>query len=53
MRRDHGIDADVVAVTGGSAGGHLTALATLTAGSRSWQPGVESQVERAEDVHDP
>jgi acetyl esterase/lipase len=39
---EHGIDPDFVCVTGGSAGGHLTALTALTAGDRSLQPGFES-----------
>ncbi|WP_134765913.1 alpha/beta hydrolase [Nocardioides sp. 1609] len=38
---DHGGDPSYVAITGGSAGGHLCALAALTAGDRSWQPGFE------------
>ncbi len=44
--RDHaeeyGVDPDFVAVTGGSAGGHLTALAALTAGEAAYQPGFET-----------
>jgi acetyl esterase/lipase len=38
---DYGGDPSYVAITGGSAGGHLTALAALTAGDRAWQPGFE------------
>lgn len=38
---DWGIDPDFIAVTGGSAGGHLTALTALTAGNPSLQPGFE------------
>ncbi|MCW2815370.1 MAG: Alpha/beta hydrolase fold-3 domain protein, partial [Nocardioides sp.] len=38
---DYGGDPSYVAITGGSAGGHLTALAALTAGDTSWQPGFE------------
>ena len=38
---DYGIDPDFIAVTGGSAGGHLTALAGLTADDRRYQPGFE------------
>jgi len=38
---DYGGDPSYVAITGGSAGGHLTALAALTAGDRSLQPGFE------------
>ncbi|WP_137295243.1 alpha/beta hydrolase [Nocardioides dongxiaopingii] len=38
---EHGGDPSYVAITGGSAGGHLCALAALTAGDRSWQPGFE------------
>ncbi|MDW3217790.1 MAG: alpha/beta hydrolase [Acidimicrobiales bacterium] len=36
-----GGDAGQILVTGGSAGGHLTALAALTIGDRSLQPGFE------------
>ena len=32
---------DFVAITGGSAGGHLTALAALTPNDPQWQPGFE------------
>jgi len=38
---DHGGDPDFVAVTGGSAGGHLAALMGLTANDSEWQPGFE------------
>jgi acetyl esterase/lipase len=38
---DYGGDPDYIAITGGSAGGHLTALAALTADDKSWQPGFE------------
>jgi acetyl esterase/lipase len=38
---DYGGDPDYVAITGGSAGGHLTALAALTAGDPAYQPGFE------------
>jgi acetyl esterase/lipase len=38
---DFGIDPTFLCVTGGSAGGHLTALTALTAGDRSLQPGFE------------
>lgn len=37
----HGGDPGFVAITGGSAGGHLSALAALTAGDPSFQPGFE------------
>jgi acetyl esterase/lipase len=36
-----GVDPARIALTGGSAGGHLTALAALTAEDRSLQPGFE------------
>ncbi len=36
-----GVDESFVAITGGSAGGHLSALAALTAGDASLQPGFE------------
>ncbi|RIL05975.1 MAG: alpha/beta hydrolase [Proteobacteria bacterium] len=39
---DYGADADFLAVTGGSAGGHLAALAGLTANDPEYQPGFES-----------
>jgi acetyl esterase/lipase len=37
----YGGDPDYLAITGGSAGGHLTALAALTFEDKSWQPGFE------------
>src|SRR5690606_4078976 len=38
---EYGIDPDFVAVTGGSAGGHLTALTALTQNDPRYQPGFE------------
>ncbi len=38
---DHGGDPDFVAITGGSAGGHLSSLAALSANEPEWQPGFE------------
>ncbi len=38
---EHGADPDFVCVTGGSAGGHLTALMALTANDPRYQPGFE------------
>src|SRR6476469_6017200 len=38
---EHGGDPDFVAITGGSAGGHLCALAALTAHLPEFQPGFE------------
>ena len=38
---DLGIDPEMICLTGGSAGGHLTALAALTAGDPDFQPGFE------------
>ncbi|MCW3038170.1 MAG: alpha/beta hydrolase [Solirubrobacterales bacterium] len=38
---DYAVDPSFIAITGGSAGGHLTALAALTADDRSLQPGFE------------
>jgi acetyl esterase/lipase len=37
----YGGDPGYIAITGGSAGGHLTALAALTANDPAWQPGFE------------
>ena len=37
----YGGDPDYIAITGGSAGGHLVALAAVTANDREWQPGFE------------
>jgi acetyl esterase/lipase len=39
---EYGIDPDFVAITGGSAGGHLTALAALTPDDPEYQPGFET-----------
>lgn len=36
-----GVDPDFIAITGGSAGGHLTALAALTSDQKDLQPGFE------------
>ncbi|HSP36707.1 MAG TPA: alpha/beta hydrolase [Frankiaceae bacterium] len=38
---EYGGDPNFVAITGGSAGGHLTALHALTAADRTWQPDFE------------
>lgn len=38
---EHGGDPDFVAITGGSAGGHLCSLAALTPNLTEWQPGFE------------
>lgn len=38
---DYGGDPDYLVITGGSAGGHLAALAALTASDPSFQPGFE------------
>lgn len=38
---EYGIDPDFIAVTGGSAGGHLTAMMGLTANDPAYQPGFE------------
>ncbi|MDQ4053195.1 MAG: alpha/beta hydrolase [Actinomycetota bacterium] len=37
----YGGDPDYIAITGGSAGGHLVALTALTPDDKSWQPGFE------------
>jgi acetyl esterase/lipase len=39
---EYGGDPSFVALSGGSAGGHLCALAALTADADEWQPGFES-----------
>lgn len=39
---EHGIDPDAIVLTGSSAGAHLTAMAALTAGNPTFQPGFES-----------
>lgn len=38
---EHGGDPDYLAITGGSAGGHLAALTALTPGDPAFQPGFE------------
>ena len=38
---EYGGDPDFICITGGSAGGHLTALAALSAGDPRFQPGFE------------
>ena len=38
---EYGGDPDFVAITGGSAGGHLSSLAALTANDPAFQPGFE------------
>lgn len=38
---EYGGDPEFIAVTGGSAGGHLTSLAALTPNYEPWQPGFE------------
>ena len=38
---DLGIDPEMICITGGSAGGHLTALAALTPNAAEFQPGFE------------
>jgi acetyl esterase/lipase len=38
---DYGGDPDFVAITGGSAGGHLASLVALTPDDPQWQPGFE------------
>ena len=38
---EYGADPSFLAITGGSAGGHLTALAALTPGDPEYQPGFE------------
>ncbi len=38
---DYGVDPDFIAVTGGSAGGHLTTMMALTANQPEYQAGIE------------
>jgi len=38
---EYGGDPNFIAITGGSAGGHLVALAALTPHQKQWQPGFE------------
>ncbi len=38
---EYGGNPDFMAITGGSAGGHLTSLAALTPNKKEWQPGFE------------
>lgn len=38
---EYGGDPNFIVITGGSAGGHLVALAALTAHQKQWQPGFE------------
>jgi len=38
---DYGLDPSFIAITGGSAGGHLSSLAALTANDPEFQPGFE------------
>jgi len=38
---EYGGNPDYIAITGGSAGGHLSSLAALTPNRREWQPGFE------------
>ena len=39
---EYGGDPSFIALSGGSAGGHLSAIAALSAGDPAWQPGFES-----------
>lgn len=51
---DYGGDPNFVAISGGSAGGHLTALAALTPNDPQWQPGfadVDTSVKAAVPVY--
>jgi acetyl esterase/lipase len=47
---EHGGDPCFIVITGGSAGGHLVALAALTANQPEWQPGFESADTRVQVV---
>lgn len=46
--REYGADPAFVAITGGSAGGHLTALAALTPNDPEYQPGFEQEDTRVQ-----
>ncbi len=39
---DYGVDPGFIAIAGGSAGGHIAAMAALTAGDPAFQPGFET-----------
>lgn len=45
---EYGADPDFLVITGGSAGGHLSALAALTPGDAALQPGFEGEDTRVE-----
>lgn len=45
---EYGGNPSFVAITGGSAGGHLAALAALTPNHRDWQPGFEDKDTRVQ-----
>ncbi len=45
---EYGGDPGFIAVAGGSAGGHLAALAALTPGEQAWQPGFEDEDTRVD-----
>jgi acetyl esterase/lipase len=40
--KEYGANPDFIVITGGSAGGHLAALAALTPNDPKWQPGFEN-----------
>jgi acetyl esterase/lipase len=47
---DYGGDPEFIAITGGSAGGHLSSLAALTANAARFQPGFEDADTRVQTV---
>ncbi len=47
---EYGGDPRYIVITGGSAGGHLVALAALTANQPQWQPGFEQADTRVQGV---
>lgn len=47
---EYGGDPRFIVITGGSAGGHLVALAALTANQPQWQPGFEAADTRVQAV---
>src|SRR5262245_61935416 len=49
--KEHGIAADRIAITGGSAGGHLAALVGVTNGVKELEGTVGKHLDQSSDVH--